>query len=280
MKNKTISETRVENIGEYQDDDPPELAEQALLHCHELDAFLENRDWQAWEQLSGHSSAAFRQRCHEILSDSSRQSGAAVTDERAAAMPPEGFSPPAGPSPDPALKNSQRIAYLLETNGWTESELARQLAAGAPAALSPATLHSWRRGDVKPPRHYLQQIEQLCLRAALRVFGSPGGLQYVCNLSRHYGQDQSVRAAEAVERLNAILIRECPRPASGALSITVFKAELPEGVRAQCFRSAQDPPCFVILVREGPDWMADARDEIFAHVLTLTGSGPIEIKER
>jgi hypothetical protein len=239
---------------------------------------METTDWQAVEELSEESSIEFRQRCYDILSvDSSRDIEPAIHG-RARLAPPSFPLLAAAPSTDP-VSISHRITYLLTTNGWTKAELASQLAERACDAVSPMQLHRWMLGDTKPPRRYLRRLEELSLQTALHLFGSPQGLRYMCNLSSHYGENPAVRTTEAAKRLNEVMIRECPHPPAGALNISIFKTQLPEGVRAQCFCSDQDPPrWFVILVRDAVDWLSDARDEIFAHVLPITNSPKLEIK--
>lgn len=179
------------------------------------------------------------------------------------------------------MRIPERIYYLLHVNGWTEKELGGKLASEQLGlhAVEQWQVSRWKLDREKPTRALIKQIEHLCYQTVLSAFGSPNGFRYICNLGTDYGTHYRDREDDALARLQATLTRECPFAPVGRLQIVVLTTELPDGVRAQCFCSDQDPPrCFVILVRDDERWRDNVRDEVFAHVVPLANSG-IEVKD-
>jgi hypothetical protein len=179
------------------------------------------------------------------------------------------------------VRIADRILYLLHVNGWTEKQLGWALASEEQQlrAVDQWKISRWKLGKEKPSRLRIRQIEQLCYNTVLGSFGSPNGFRYICNLGRGYGQHYKDREEDALTRLRNALIQECPFAPVGLLQIVVLTATLPEGVRAQCFCSDQDPPrCFLIVVNDDDEWQTNVRDEIYAHVLPLATAG-IDVKD-
>lgn len=179
------------------------------------------------------------------------------------------------------MRISERIVYLLHMNAWTEKELGGKLASEQPPlpAVEQWQISRWKLNKEKPPRARIRQIEHLCYQTVLAAFGSPNGLRYICNLGKGYGDHYKDREEDALNRLRMILTRECPFAPAGRLHIIALTAQLPDGVRAQCFCSDQDQPrSFVILVPDDDQWRQNVRDEVFAHVLPLANP-EIEVKE-
>jgi hypothetical protein len=80
-------------------------------------------------------------------------------------------------------------------------------------------------------------------------------------------------------RLRDALIEQ-PQPApSGRLNIIVLIADLPTGVRAQCFCSDEPVPAtYFVLVRDDAAWRTNARDEVFAHVLPFDSDPGVQVR--
>ena len=177
---------------------------------------------------------------------------------------------------------SERILYLLHVNGWTEKQLGWEVATAEQKARNVDLqwkVSRWKLGKEQPSRGERKRLEDLCYQTVLRAFGSANGLRYICNLGKGYGEHFKEREQDALARLKQSLIRECPFAPAGRLEIVVLTANLPDGVRAQCFSSDEDAPrCFVILVADDEDWRTNVRDEIVAHVLPLASTG-FEIKD-
>jgi hypothetical protein len=180
------------------------------------------------------------------------------------------------------MVTSDRILYLLHVNGWTEKELGWAVATQDQKQRNVDLqwkVSRWKLGKEKPSRAQAKRIEQLCYQTVLKSFESPNGFRYICNLGMGYGEHFKDREDDALARLRKALVRDCPFAPAGRLQIIVLTTILPDGVRAQCFSSDQDPAkCFLILVPDDEHWQTNVRDEIVAHVLPVTSLG-FEVRE-
>jgi hypothetical protein len=157
----------------------------------------------------------------------------------------------------------EKILWVRSRRKWNQKAFGGAL----PGAVKGWQVSRWERGVEEPSRRRCEQIDELLFKTYAADFG--GGFRYVCNLGERYGHRFATRQDDAIARLRRALIDAPPAPSVGALTIVVLKADLPEGVRAQCFSSVEpEPRGFIILVRPDVNWMDHAREEVFAHVLS------------
>jgi hypothetical protein len=159
----------------------------------------------------------------------------------------------------------EKIHYIRCRRDWNQKEFGAHLANGG---VDQWQTSRWQRGVEKPSRSRSQEIDDVLFNTLEDDFG--GGFRYVCNLGESYGHRHSAREKDAVARLRNALLNSPPAAPAGLLNIIVLSADLPEGVRAQCFSSGErQPRSFFVLVRADASWLENAREEIFAHVLSF-----------
>jgi len=175
----------------------------------------------------------------------------------------------------------KQIEYLARAKDWKQKEFGAKLEGHHGQPVDQSRISRWYLGKETPPARLAPQIEELCYQTILEDFGSPNGFRYICNISNGYGGCFETREAQALERLRAALVRNCPFAPVGLLQIIVLEADLPDGERAQCFRSDPEPArSYFILVRKGDDQaLRNARDEVFAHVLRSEPASGVVVTE-
>lgn len=168
-----------------------------------------------------------------------------------------------------------KIDYTCRAFGWSEAGYGDAL-----GGVAQWTVSRWKHGREVPPSDRVEQINRLCFESVCRQFKSPSGFRYICNLGEVETYDAGCEE-RALSVLRKTMIEHCPEaPVPGVLQIIVLWADIPEGVRAQCFRGKHDDcNVYFVLVRQGPGWKRDARDEIFAHVLVPDERPKFEMKE-